>query len=100
MEKYHTLKTIHVDRLGRVPAGKTVELTKAQGNIYLAQGAVERYMTKVIRQDPLEDAGEVTQSSALPAEEALPEVTSKPAKKVYKKKTVKKQSLSQTQHSD
>lgn len=100
MEKYHTLKTILVDRLGRVPAGKVVELTKAQGNIYLAQGAVERYETKVIRQDPLPHAGVVIQSSALPVEEALPETTLKPVKKQYKKKTAKKPASSQTPVSD
>lgn len=95
MKQYHTLKTIFTDKKGRVPAGSIVELTKAQANIYLAQGAVEPYQTKVIREVPLVIAGEGTQSSALPVEEVSQETTPKKSGRGRPKK-VKEPLLPQT----
>ena len=84
MAKYHTKKDILITQNGlpvRVKAGREIELPYAVAEIYLAQGAIERYATKVIRQDPLPHAGVDTQSSALPAVEALIKTTSKPVKR-------------------
>ena len=84
MAKYNTKKDILITQNGipvRIKAGSEVELHPSVAEIYLAQGAIERYATKVIRQDPLPHAGVDTQSSALPAVEALLKTTSKPVKR-------------------
>lgn len=84
MSKYHVKKPILVAVKGfpvRYKAGSEIELPYSVAEMYLAQGAIERYATKVIRQDPLPRAGVVEQSSALPAVEALIETTSKPLKR-------------------
>jgi hypothetical protein len=75
--KIHVLKKIFHDRLGRLLPGDIVDMNDKQAETYLKNGAVERYQTKVIRQEPFTDAGVVEQSSALPADQALPKTTSK-----------------------
>lgn len=66
--KVKAIKKFYHDKLGRVMPGDIVELQESQAHLFLEQRAVERYATKVVRQSPLMDAGEDTQSSALPAE--------------------------------
>jgi hypothetical protein len=85
--KVHVLKTFYHDKLGKVKIGKVVELPDTQAKEFLERGAVERYETKVIRQDPLPVAGVVTPSSALPVAQVSTKMTLKksgrgrPAKK-------------------
>jgi hypothetical protein len=78
MIKVHVLKPILHDKLGTVKPGKVVELQEAQAKHYLQRGAVEFYETKVIRENPLPDAGTDSQSSASPA---APASTNKTVKK-------------------
>ena len=75
--KVHVLKRILHDKLGAIQPGKVVDLHDDQAKRYLQNGAVERYETKVIRQDPLPDAGAASLSSASPAGQASPLTTSK-----------------------
>ena len=86
--KVKALKRFYHDKLGRVSPGDIVELQEAQATMFLEQRAVERYATKVVREIPLPDAGVTTQSSALPAEEALPPTTSKQPKRVRPRKVI------------
>jgi hypothetical protein len=79
--KVKALKRFYHDKLGRVSPGDIVELQEAQATMFLEQRAVERYATKVVRELPLPDAGVTTQSSALPAAQALPKMTSTPSKR-------------------
>ena len=60
-------------------AGWVGELPDKIAARYLAQGAVERYETKVIREVPFVEAGEAGQSYALPAAQASLETTAKPS---------------------
>lgn len=62
--RVHVLKNIRVDRLGNVRKGAVVEVADPVANIFLRQGAVERYETKVLREVPTDPAGELP--SALP----------------------------------
>jgi hypothetical protein len=86
MDKFHVLKPIRTAELGGVKVGKIVELHPLVAREYLRVGAVERYETKVIKESPLSDAGEVTQSSASPVAPALPETTLKPSRRGGRRK--------------
>lgn len=79
-------KAIYHDRLGRLRPGSVVEMDDSSAHRYLAQGAVERYETKVIREIPLQDAGAEELSSASPVGQALPETTAKPSESGAKKR--------------
>jgi hypothetical protein len=59
------------------PGGDPIELPDAVASEYLRNGAVERYETKVIRQDPLPNAGAATQSPASPAAPVSTKATSR-----------------------
>lgn len=86
--KVEVLKTFYHDKLGRVNKGQVVELPEYQAQMFLEKQAVRRYATKVVREVPLEVAGEETQSSASPVEEVLTKVTSTKSKRgASKKKT-------------
>jgi hypothetical protein len=63
-------KTIRHDRLGLLKPGRKVEMDDTWARKYLAQNAVERYETKVIREVPLGADGRAAQSSVLPADPA------------------------------
>ena len=60
-------------------AGESVDLPERVALRYLAQGAVERYETKVLREAPLPDAGAAEPSCASPADQASPGTTQKPS---------------------
>jgi hypothetical protein len=64
-----TAKMIFDDKFGRLVKGQEVELPAHKAQFYLERGEVEYYETKVIRERPYQTVG--TQSSALPAVEAL-----------------------------
>jgi hypothetical protein len=91
--KVHVLKPIRVDRLGGLKPGAVVELHPSVGKAYLQQGAVELYETKVIRERPLQAAGEAQPSSASQAVQASPQTTlsesdsGEPKRKRGKRKT-------------
>lgn len=78
-------KEIHLAD-GSYQAGAVVDLPEKVALKYLAQGAVERYETKVIRDVPFPGAGAVEPSSASPAGQALPETTAKPSEGGGKKR--------------
>ena len=80
---------------GRKPAGSIVELSDKVAARYLAQGAVERYETKVIRETPLPDAGAEEPSSASPADQASHETTASASKPGAKKRGRPKKASSQ-----
>jgi hypothetical protein len=86
--KVEVLKTFYHDKLGRVPKGAIVELPDSQAYMFLEKNAVRRYATKVVREVPLENAGVITQSSALPVEEVSPPMTSPKSKRGVKKTKV------------
>lgn len=67
-------------------AGDVVDLEDRIAARYLAQGAVERYETKVLREVPLLDAGAAEPSCASPADQASPETTRKPSRRGGKRK--------------
>lgn len=67
-------------------AGDVVDLPDRIAERYLAQGAVERYETKVIREVPFQAAGAEEPSSASPAAQVLPETTAKPSESGVKKR--------------
>ena len=67
-------------------AGDEVDLPDKIALRYLAQGAVERYETKVIREVPLPDAGAAEPLSASPAAQASAEPTAKPSEGGGKKR--------------
>jgi hypothetical protein len=93
MAKFHVLKDIRLMLNGtpvKYKAGRDVELPDNVAKMYLQQGAVERYATKVIRQDPLVVAGSDTPSSALPAVE-VSQTETLPKPKRGRKKAVKEQ---------
>jgi hypothetical protein len=79
--KVHFLKLMYHDKLGKIKAGTVTELPDHQAQAFLSRGIVERYETKVIRQQPFQDAGMTQPSSASPAVEVLPLTTSKPLKR-------------------
>lgn len=79
-------KTLYHDTLGALRKGWSGEMDDKTALRYLAAGAVERYETKVIREVPFENAGEVEPSSVLPAAQVLPEKTPKVSKNGGKKK--------------
>lgn len=72
------LKPLHHDRLGSLRKGTVVDMDDRWAGRYLARGAVERYETKVVREAPLLDAGEVGQSFASPAAQVSRSEMSKP----------------------
>lgn len=69
--KVSVLKPIRIDRLGLIRKGQEVELPESIARLYLSQGAVELYQTKVLRENPIPAVGEL--SSALPAAPASPQ---------------------------
>lgn len=78
--KVAALKNFRHDRLGVVRKGAIVELPEPWASRYLTQGVVERYETKVIRENPLPEAGRAQLSPALPADQAsLPATSSESA---------------------
>lgn len=79
--KVEVLKTFYHDKLGRVSKGSVVDLPDNQAYMFLEKNAVRRYATKVVREVPLENAGVITQSSALPVEEASTPMTSQKLKR-------------------
>lgn len=66
--------------------GSVLDIPEKAALRYLAQGAVERYETKVIREIPLADAGVAEPLSALPVAQASTEPTAKPSKPGAKKR--------------
>jgi hypothetical protein len=79
--KVHVLaKVLRHDRLGTLKKGKVVELPDQLASEWLAKGWVERYETKVIRHDPLLDAGAASQSSASPVGQVSTKTTSTKSK--------------------
>ena len=60
-------------------AGDVVDLPEKVALRYLAQGAVERYETKVIREVPLPDAGVAEPLSVSPADQASTKPTANPS---------------------
>lgn len=60
---------------GRKVAGDVVDIPDKIALRYLAQGAVERYETKVVRDAPFVGAGAEERSSASPAGQASTETT-------------------------
>jgi hypothetical protein len=79
--KVHVLaKVLRHDQLGALKKGKVVELPEKLANEWLAKGWVERYETKVIRHDPLPDAGAASQSSASPVAQVSTKTTSTKSK--------------------
>jgi hypothetical protein len=89
----HLLKLMYHDRLGKIKAGRVVDLPEHQAKEWIKHGIAESYQTKVIRQDPLPHAGVVTQSSALPVEEVSTVTTSTPLKRGAKPKKTKTKQL-------
>ena len=79
--KVHFLKLMYHDKLGKLKPGAVADLPEHQAIRFLRDGIVEKYETKVIRQEPFQDAGVITQSSALPAGQVSQETTSKPLKR-------------------
>ena len=78
--KVHVLKRIQIAKGNKIITFQPNEEPDIPDDVakeYLRNGAVERYETKVIRQDPLPDAGAASLSSASPAGQALPLTTSK-----------------------
>lgn len=65
--------------LGRLDPGRVVEVPEPWASRWLAAGAVERYETKVVRDNPLPVAGAAVPLSASPAGPASPPKTSKPS---------------------
>lgn len=78
-------KEIHLTE-GPQLAGTVLELPEKLALRYIAQGAVERYETKVIREVPLPDAGAAEPLSALPVAPASTEPTAKPSASGAKKR--------------
>lgn len=76
-------------------AGAVVDLPEKMALRYLAQGAVERYETKVLREAPLPDAGAAEPSCASPADQASPATTQKPSGTGAKKRGRPKKASSQ-----
>jgi hypothetical protein len=85
--KIHVLKKIRHDKLGLLVPGSIVDLPEKQAEMYLSQNAVERYQTKVIRQEPFIGAGETIPLSASPAGQALTKTTLKKSKTGVKAKS-------------
>lgn len=75
--------------------GAEVDLPERVAERYLAQGAVERYDTKVIRDVPLPDAGTAEPLSALPVDPASTVPTAKPSVSGGKKRGRPKKASSQ-----
>ncbi len=84
--KVHFLKLMYHDKLGKVRPGTIADIQDQQAIRFLREGIVEKYETKVIRNEPFYHAGEDTQSSASPAAQASPQTTSKPSKRGRKPK--------------
>jgi len=55
--KVNFLKLMYHDRLGKVRPGTVAEIPEHQAIQFLRQGIVEKYETKVIRQEPFTPAG-------------------------------------------
>jgi len=82
----HVKKRIYHDRLGRLEPGAIVEMNDKQAELYLQSGAVEKYLTKVIREVPFVDTGMNQSSSVLPVEAVLTETIAKPLESGGKKR--------------
>ena len=65
-----TKKVILDDRLGRLKTGESYEMPDHKALFYIQRGEAMEYMTKVMQDRPLADAGKVEQSSAAPAVQA------------------------------
>jgi hypothetical protein len=88
--KVNVLKRIQVAKGTKIVVyqpNTEADLPDSIAREYLRSGAVELYETKVIRQDPLPGAGEITQSSASPAAQVSTKTTSKKSGSGGKKKT-------------
>lgn len=72
--RYRVLKTIRVDRLGTIPAGRVVELPDSIARLF--PRAVELERVAEIRENPEQPVGEP--SSASPAGQASEPMMSKP----------------------
>jgi hypothetical protein len=72
-------KTLYHDKLGALRPGRVVELDDRTATRYLTAGAVERYETKVIQQNPLPNAGAAEPSPASPADPVSPTTTLQPS---------------------
>ena len=68
---------IYHDRLGKLIKGRVVDVPDSQAMDWLRRGFAERYETKVMRDRPFQDAGEL--SSASPADQASQQQTLKPS---------------------
>jgi len=82
----HVKKRIYHDRLGRLDPGAIVEMNDKQADIYIQSGAVEKYLTKVIREVPFVESGKVEQSYVLPVEAVSQVPIAKPFENGGKKK--------------
>jgi hypothetical protein len=91
--KVNFLKLMYHDKLGKVRPGTVAEIPEHQAIQFLRQGIVEKYETKVIRQEPFTPAGVDIQSSALPAAQVSQETTSKPSKRGGRPKKIQPSSL-------
>jgi len=90
--KVNVLKRIQVAKGSKIipyRPNDEADLPDAIAQEYLRTGAVERYETKVIRQDPLPDAGEDTPSSASPAAQVSTKTTSRKSGTGGKKKAAR-----------
>lgn len=86
--KVHVLKPIRVLGIGGIRPGREVDLPDSVAKTYLAQGAVEPYQTKVLRENPMPAAGAM--SSASPVAPASPQTMSKPFDDGAKPKSTKR----------
>ena len=74
------LKTLFHDKLGTLNKGRVVDVPEPWASRWLKSGAVERYETKVVRENPLPIAGAAVPLSYSPAGQASTEPTLKPSK--------------------
>lgn len=82
----YTLKAMRHDRLGPIAKHTVVDMPEPWASKYVAMGAAEFYDTKVVRDTPLPLAGQVEQSSSLPADQVLQNKTSQPSGTGVKRK--------------
>jgi hypothetical protein len=69
--KVEVLEKFMHDKLGTLRKGDIVDFPDNQAKAFLQRGAIQPYETKVIRQNPLPDAGAEKQLSASPAAPVL-----------------------------
>ena len=70
-------KTLYHDKLGTIMKGRVFDAPEKWGKVWLRDGAVEHYQTKVIRELPLEIAGQEASSSVSQAAQVSPKKTLK-----------------------